>query len=251
MWIHILMRPAPSFTRLSLAGLLAVALGVTIALALIGPGLLPGLAGIGEKPYTGPKLEIKKESTTTKPDTQKKMETITLGSGCFWCTEAVLDRVVGITSAVCGYSNGQMKNPTYEDICTGQTGHAEVVQVTYDPAVMPLEKLLEIFFDLHDPTTLNAQGVDTGTQYRSGIYFTTEDQKATAEKVKKALEKSGKFPRPIVTEIVKLDSYTAAEDYHQDYFDNNYTQGTGNYRYCQGIIMPKLKKLGLLKDKEK
>src|SRR5687767_4450791 len=160
--------------------------------------------------------EPKKETAPPKPSPEKKMETITLGAGCFWCIEVILQRVKGVESVASGYSNGHVKNPTYRQVCGGDTGHAEVVQVTFDPAVLPLEKLLHVFFELHDPTTLNRQGPDKGTQYRSGIYYHTDAQKAVAEKVKAEAGKSGKFTSPIVTEIVKVDNYTKAEADHQN-----------------------------------
>lgn len=189
-------------------------------------------------------------TTPPNPAPQRKMETITLGAGCFWCIEVILQRVKGVSKVVSGYSNGHVKNPTYRQICEGDTGHAEVVQVTFDPATLPLEKLLEVFFELHDPTTLNRQGNDVGTQYRSGIFYHSDDQKTTAEKVKTSLGKTGKFPGPIVTEITKLDNFSVAEDYHQNYFNANYTKGTGNWGYCRATIVPKLKKMGLLKPEE-
>jgi peptide-methionine (S)-S-oxide reductase len=188
---------------------------------------------------------------TAKPSPEKKMDTITLGAGCFWCIEAVLQRINGVTTVVSGYSNGKTENPTYEDICTGLTGYAEVVQVTYDPAVLPTEKLLHVFFELHDPTTLNRQGNDRGTQYRSGIFYHNDEQKAVAEKVKAELTKAAKFPSPIVTEITPLAKWHKGEGYHQDYFNKNYTKGTGNWGYCNATVIPKLKKLGLLKPEEK
>ena len=195
--------------------------------------------------------EPKKEpAAPAKPASEKKMETITLGAGCFWCTEVILQRVKGVETVASGYSNGHVKNPTYRQVCEGDTGHAEVVQVTFDPAVLPLEKLLHVFFELHDPTTMNRQGPDRGTQYRSGIYYHTDAQKAVAEKVKDEVTKSGKFKSPIVTEIVKVDNYTKAEGYHQNYFNENYTKGTGNWGYCNALIIPKLKKMGLLKPEE-
>lgn len=212
-------------------------------------------AACADEPKKSPPAATKpaevKPADTAKPSPDKKMETITLGAGCFWCIEVVLQRVNGVQSVTSGYSNGQMKNPTYEDICTGQTGHAEVVQVVYDPAVISTEKLLGVFFELHDPTTLNRQGNDRGTQYRSGIFYHTDEQKAVAEKVKAEMDKSGKFKSPIVTEITKLDNWTKGEGYHQDYFNKNYTKGTGNWGYCNATIIPKLKKLGLLKPEEK
>ncbi len=177
----------------------------------------------------------------------QKMETVTLATGCFWCTEVILQRTKGVQSAVSGYTNGKTPNPTYEDICTGLTGHAEAVQVVFDPAVLPFETLVGLFFEMHDPTTLNRQGADRGTQYRSAIFYQTDEQKTVAEKVKAQLDKSGKFKDPIVTEITKIATFYKAEDYHQDYFEKNVPNKTGNYRYCQVSTIPKLKKLGLLK----
>ena len=177
-------------------------------------------------------------------------ETITLGGGCFWCTESVFVNVLGITDVESGYSNGQVQQPTYEQVCTGRTGHNEVVKLEYDPAQISLGEILEIFFVIHDPTTLNRQGADRGTQYRSAIFYHTDEQKAVAEKVKGELDKSGKFKDPIVTEITKAATFYKAEDYHQDYFDKNVPNKTGNYRYCQSSTIPKLKKLGLLKPSD-
>ena len=184
--------------------------------------------------------------TAASPD--KKMETVTLATGCFWCTEVILQRTKGVQSATSGYLNGKTPNPTYEDVCTGLTGHAEAVEVVFDPAVIPFETLAHLFFEMHDPTTLNAQGNDHGTQYRSGIFYHTDEQKAIAEKVKTEVGASGKFKSPIVTEITKAGTFYKAEGYHQDYFDKNVPNRTGNYRYCQSSTIPKLKKLGLLKD---
>lgn len=178
------------------------------------------------------------------------METVTLATGCFWCTEAILQRVKGVEKVVSGYTNGQTPNPTYEEVCTGRTGHAECVLVTFDPRTLPFEQLVRLFFDMHDPTTLNRQGADVGTQYRSGIFYHSDEQKAVAERVKAELDKSGKFKDPIVTEITKAQTFYPAEDYHQDYFNKNVPNKTGNYRYCQATIVPKLKKLGLLKPGE-
>jgi len=209
--------------------------------------LLTAVLAIGPSFAAEPKKEA---AAPPKPTAEKKMETITLGAGCFWCIEVILQRVKGVESVASGYSNGHVKNPTYPQVCGGDTGHAEVVQVTFDPAVLPLEKLLHVFFELHDPTTLNRQGPDKGTQYRSGIYFHTDEQKAVAEKVKAEVGKSGKFKSPVVTEIVKVDNYTKAEVDHQNYFEENYTKGTGNWGYCNALIIPKLRKMGLLKPEE-
>lgn len=184
---------------------------------------------------------------TPAPPTPK-METVTLATGCFWCTEVILQRTKGVQSATSGYTNGKTENPTYEDVCTGLTGHAEAVEVVFDPAVISFETLAHLFFEMHDPTTLNRQGNDRGTQYRSGIFYHTDEQKQIAEKVKAEVGKSGKFKDPIVTEITKAATFYKAEGYHQDYFDKNVPNKTGNYRYCQASTIPKLKKLGLLKE---
>jgi len=173
---------------------------------------------------------------------EKKLETITLGSGCFWCTEAVFQRIKGIETVKSGYSGGQVKNPTYEAVCSGETGHAVVVQVAYDPTVATTKQIIELFFEQHDPTTLNRQGADVGTQYRSAIYYHTEEQKVVAEEVKKALNASGKYKSPIVTEITKFDVFYLAEEKHQNFYNENTNNG-----YCRAVITPKLKKLGLEK----
>lgn len=166
-----------------------------------------------------------------------KLETITFGSGCFWCTEAVFAELKGVKSAVSGYSGGDVKNPTYEEVCSGTTGHAEAVQVTYDPSVISLAELLEVFWQTHDPTTLNRQGPDYGTQYRSAIFFTTDEQRKAAEHYKEKIDASGAFNSPIVTEITKFTNFYPAEKYHQDYFAQHPEAG-----YCQMVIRPKLNK---------
>jgi peptide-methionine (S)-S-oxide reductase len=164
--------------------------------------------------------------------------TISLAGGCFWCTESVFIRIPGVLKSVSGYANGTKANPTYQDVCTGTTGHAEVVQVTFDPEVVTLDALLDLFFQAHDPTTLNRQGNDTGTQYRSGIYWTDASQKTVAEAaLSRAQTKSG---GKVVTEVQLLSAWWPAEDYHQDYFNKN-----PNQAYCRAVIPPKLKKLGL------
>lgn len=173
---------------------------------------------------------------------EKKLETITLGSGCFWCSEAVFQRIKGIETVKSGYSGGEVKDPTYKQVCMGDTGHAEVIQVVYDPTVASTKQVIELFFEQHDPTTLNRQGADVGTQYRSAIFYHTEEQKKVAEEVKKALDASGKYKSPIVTEITKFDLFYPAEDYHQNFYNSN-----TDYGYCRAVITPKLKKLGLEK----
>lgn len=164
-------------------------------------------------------------------------ETITLGGGCFWCLEAVYDQLRGVTDVVSGYSNGTVQNPTYQQVCTGRTGHNEVVRVTFDPAVIPLRTILDVFFTIHDPTSLNRQGADVGTQYRSGIYYHTPEQKAAAEAVIAELTAARLWPNPIVTEVLPVDNYSAAEDYHQEYFARNPYQG-----YCMAVVAPKVAK---------
>lgn len=198
-------------------------------------------SGVKESSVTKGKIELK--SQTDETIDKKKLETITLGAGCFWCIEAILERVKGVDTVDSGYCNGQVKDPTYKQVCSGSTGHAEVVQVKFDPAVIPLEKLLDLFYDLHDPTTLNRQGADRGTQYRSGIYYSNEEQKKIAIEVTKRWNESGHYKDPIVTEIVKAEKFYPAEDYHQDFYKNQ-----PNYGYCQVVILPKLRKLGMLKD---
>jgi peptide-methionine (S)-S-oxide reductase len=161
----------------------------------------------------------------------------TFGSGCFWCTEAVFQNVEGVEKVESGYSGGKVKNPTYKEVCSGLTGHAEVIQVHYDTAKVSYEELLEIFWKTHDPTTLNRQGADEGTQYRSVVFYHNEEQKKLAEKYKVELDKSGAFNNPIVTEISPYTEFYKAEDYHQNYYNLN-----GNAPYCSYVIQPKLEK---------
>ncbi|MGH6626484.1 MAG: peptide-methionine (S)-S-oxide reductase MsrA [Burkholderiaceae bacterium] len=164
-------------------------------------------------------------------------ETITLGGGCFWCLEAVYDRVQGVSDVESGYSNGHVVNPSYEQVCRGDTGHVEVVRLEYDPAQISLRDILEIFFVIHDPTTLNRQGNDAGTQYRSGIYFSTPEHKQVADDMIRQMSQDKLFGQPIVTEVLPLANYWPAEDYHQDYFAKNPNQG-----YCAFVVGPKVEK---------
>ena len=164
-------------------------------------------------------------------------QTLVLGGGCFWCTEAVYVQVRGVLDVESGYSNGHTRAPTYEQVCGGDTGHNEVVKLVYDPAQVNTRELLEIFFLIHDPTTLNRQGHDVGTQYRSGIYFTTPDQEALARALIEELTLAQAYPRPIVTEVRALDNYHPAEAYHQDFFARNPQQG-----YCLAVAAPKVAK---------
>jgi len=167
-----------------------------------------------------------------------KLAKATLAGGCFWCTEAVYAELKGVKAVTSGYIGGAVPNPTYKDVCTGQTGHAEAIEIEYDPAVVPFEKLLEVFFATHDPTTLNRQGADVGTQYRSGIFYHDDEQKRIAEEVIAKLDEAKVFPRKIVTEVTKATTFYPAEDYHQDYFANNPFQP-----YCQAVAAPKVDKV--------
>jgi peptide-methionine (S)-S-oxide reductase len=166
------------------------------------------------------------------------MEITTLGGGCFWCLEAVFARLTGVDTVQSGYTGGSVLRPTYDQVCTGTTGHAEVVQITFDPALIAFKGILEVFFNLHDPTTLNRQGADRGTQYRSVIFYHTEIQKETAYQVIQEIHAAGVWAGPIVTEVTPLDQFYPAEEYHQRYYDRNPSQG-----YCRAVIGPKVKKL--------
>jgi peptide-methionine (S)-S-oxide reductase len=168
---------------------------------------------------------------------EKNLMTATLAGGCFWCLEAVFDQVKGVESVESGYAGGDMKNPSYREVCNGNTGHAEVVQIHYDGNVVSYQDLLNVFFGIHDPTTLNRQGADVGTQYRSAIFYHNEDQKNIAEQLIKDLEMQKVFDRPIVTQVVPLDKFYMAEDYHQEYFAKNPYQP-----YCQAVVSPKVSK---------
>jgi peptide-methionine (S)-S-oxide reductase len=184
-----------------------------------------------------------KDSAAT--DSGKAKETITMGGGCFWCMEAVFQRLKGVKKVVSGFAGGTVANPSYKAVCTGETGHAEVVQIEFDPTVLPLEKLLEVFFAAHDPTTLNRQGHDSGTQYRSVLFYENDQQKEAMEKAKQKAQ--GDFKDPIVTEIVPFKAFYTAEGYHQNY----YNQNADSNPYCAVVIRPKLQKLlqhGLIKE---
>ena len=168
----------------------------------------------------------------------KEMQKATFGAGCFWCVEAVFERLEGVVDVIPGYSGGHKNNPTYKEICTGMTGHAEVAQITFDPKIITFDDLLNMFWKSHDPTTRNRQGNDIGTQYRSAIFYHNNEQKTIAEKSKKKVDSSNIFSNPIVTEITKLEKFWVAEDYHNNYYNNNMNQP-----YCKFIIKPKLDKL--------
>jgi peptide-methionine (S)-S-oxide reductase len=184
-------------------------------------------------------------SSTTQPVVMReefipagvKTDTATFGTGCFWCTEAVFQELKGVYKVTSGYSGGTVKDPSYEDVCTGTTGHAECLQIIYDPKVISFDELLEVFWEAHDPTSLNRQGNDVGTQYRSVIFYHDPEQKRKAEEYKIKLDKSGAYNNPIVTEITQFSHFYAAEDYHQDYFRLH-----GNQPYCSFVIRPKVEK---------
>lgn len=164
-------------------------------------------------------------------------ETATLAAGCFWCVEAVFDDLQGVTDVVSGYSGGHKENPTYAEVCTGETGHAEVVQITFDPKIISYDDILRVFFTVHDPTTLNRQGNDVGTQYRSAIFYHNPEQKRTAEEIRDEIAAAGIYDDPIVTEITPFNRFWPAEDYHQEYFANN-----PNQPYCAAVVAPKVAK---------
>lgn len=166
------------------------------------------------------------------------MQTATFAGGCFWCTEAVFVRLRGVESVVPGYTGGSVPNPSYEAVCTGTTGHAEAVQVSFDPDQIGYEDLLHVFFKLHDPTTLNRQGADVGTQYRSAVYYHDDEQRRAAEKAIAEVNASGEYPDPVVTEVTAAGAYYPAEDYHRDFYDRN-----REYGYCRYVIDPKITKL--------
>ena len=167
-----------------------------------------------------------------------KTDTATFGTGCFWCTEAIFEELNGVLSVTSGYSGGTVANPTYKEVCTGETGHAECVQIVYEPNKITFDELLEVFFEVHDPTSLNRQGADVGTQYRSAIFYHNDEQKQKAEFYKNELNKSGAYDKAIVTEIAAFSKFYPAEDYHQEYYENNKNSNP----YCSVVIRPKLEK---------
>ena len=167
----------------------------------------------------------------------KNVGTVTLGGGCFWCLEAVFQELDGVEKVASGYSGGTVANPTYKQVCTGTTGHVEVVQITFDPSGITFKEILEVFFSIHDPTTLNRQGPDVGTQYRSAIFYHTEEQRLVAEGMIQALDAADHWPAPIVTEVAPLEAFYPAEEYHQEYYQTNSDQP-----YCRAVISPKLAK---------
>lgn len=180
----------------------------------------------------------KKLPALTMDTTHAKLDTAILATGCFWCTEAIFEQLKGVISATSGYTGGNVENATYKEVCSGTTGHAECLQIVYDTSVISFKDLLEVFWESHDPTTLNRQGNDVGTQYRSGIFFKNEEQQTLAQEYKAKLNDSGAFDNPIVTEITPFTVFYPAEDYHQQYFENNENQNP----YCSIVIRPKVDK---------
>jgi peptide-methionine (S)-S-oxide reductase len=186
------------------------------------------------------KNEVMQETaieTTTTGDASAPNDTATFGTGCFWCTEAIFQQLEGVQQVTSGYSGGFTENPSYKEVCSGTTGHAECLRVIYNPAVISYDELLEVFWQTHDPTTLNRQGADVGTQYRSVVFYHNDKQKMLAEKYKAALDKSGAWEKPIVTTLEPMKKFYSAEDYHQNYYNDNQGQG-----YCQFVIRPKVEK---------
>ena len=200
---------------------------VVLALLIVGCALAGGNEGSGG---------MKEPGSETMPN-QENLKKATFAGGCFWCTEAIFQEMKGVYKVTSGYIGGQVENPTYKAVCTGQTGHAEAVELTYNPDEVTFQELLEVHFKTHDPTTLNRQGADRGTQYRSGIFYHDEGQKKAAEDIIKSLDEAKIYPDPIVTEVTEATTFYPAEEYHQDYYANN-----GQAGYCQMVITPKVEK---------
>jgi peptide-methionine (S)-S-oxide reductase len=199
--------------------------------------VLGSLSSCAQKNNSGNSSSTKNKATTIM-DGNAKLDTITFGGGCFWCTEAIFQRLIGVESVASGYSGGKIKTPSYKEVCNGMTGHAECTQIVYDANKISLAEILQVFFKTHDPTTLNKQGGDEGTQYRSVIFYRNEEQKKVAEEIKDGLDKSGAFTDPIVTEVTAFDIFYKAEDYHQNYYNLNKEKNS----YCTYVIVPKVEK---------
>jgi peptide-methionine (S)-S-oxide reductase len=209
--------------------------------------LLFSLSSCGNYEATLQNDTIFKKMSTTNNSTNKMIDTLTIGGGCFWCVEAQLQQLNGVISVISGYAGGVTNNPTYKEVCTGLTGHAEVIQVTFDNSIISLDEMLAAFWQAHDPTQLNRQGNDVGTQYRSVIFYRNEEQKKIAEDYKKKLNEEKVYDNPVVTEISALTTFYPGEEYHQNYYNQNTTQG-----YCLFVIAPKLEKFKkVFKDKLK
>ncbi|MFT3679360.1 MAG: peptide-methionine (S)-S-oxide reductase MsrA [Ferruginibacter sp.] len=183
------------------------------------------------------KAKVMNETKETMDTSNAKLDTATFGTGCFWCTEAIFQQLEGVVKVTSGYSGGQTNNPNYKEVCSGTTGHAECLNIVYDPSKISFDELLEVFWQTHDPTTLNRQGNDVGTQYRSVVFYHNDEQKAKTEKYKTELDKSGAWNNPIVTTLEPFTKFYPAEDYHQNYYLNNPEQG-----YCQFVVRPKVEK---------
>lgn len=212
---------------------------VLTALVLLSAVAMIALAAYGpeREDRHSPAVSTQKQEEPVDPEQAKSWETATLGGGCFWCVEAVFQEFKGVKKIVSGYAGGHVPNPSYRQVCSGTTGHAEVARITFDPAEVTYPEILEVFWKTHDPTTRNRQGADVGPQYRSVIFYENDGQKRQAEELKAKLDASGAFDAPIVTEIAPLDHFYPAEDYHQDYYRQNPRQP-----YCQFVIAPKLEK---------
>ena len=224
------MQLSPRFVAIGLGSILVVAIASRLA---------PGPPSVhGQSESASPLPDEAKEPTMTPASDPAHFALATFGGGCFWCTEAVFEQLRGVHRVTSGYAGGELPNPTYEQVCSGTTGHAEVVQIAYDPAKIRFEKLLEVFFQSHDPTTLNRQGADVGTQYRSVIFYHDPEQKQIAEAVRDQLNAAGAFDRPIVTEISPYTKMFPAEDYHQEYYRLN-----GRQPYCASVVRPKVEKV--------
>lgn len=210
--------------------------------------LMIGLTACAQNDRQTPPQQTMQDTTVKPNPTLPSTEIATLANGCFWCTEAVFTSLDGVIQVTSGYTSGKVKNPTYKEVCSGETGHAECLQIVFDPSKISFDELLEVFWETHDPTTLNRQGNDVGTQYRSGIFYHNEEQREKALKYKEALGKSGAFDRPIVTEVTPFEIFYPAENYHQQYYELN---GESN-PYCQLVIRPKVEKFRkVFKDKLK
>lgn len=212
--------------------------GAAVALTVIALGAI--LATQEGSMKTGTPTPQATPEDSAKTTDAANTEQATFGAGCFWCVEAVFDRLPGVLNVESGYSGGKTPDPTYKQVCSGRTGHAEVVRITYDPSQVAYEQLLDLFWRMHDPTTLNRQGADVGSQYRSVVFYHNDAQREAAETMKRKLDQSDTFDDPIVTEISPAAEFYPAEDYHQDYFENN-----RNAPYCRIVIAPKLRKLDM------
>ncbi len=218
--------PMPNYDAIRAAWILFCSLALAVLLG----------CQVSAEPQTEGSANVSESDATT--DNEAKQEAVaTLAGGCFWCTEAVFERMEGVNDVISGYIGGSVPNPTYEQVCSKKTGHAEAVEIYYDPSKVTYEELLEVFFKTHDPTTLNKQGADEGPQYRSSVFFHDEQQREAAEKYIKKLGESGEYDRKIVTLLEKATTFYPAEEYHQDFFRRN-----PNYGYCRAVVVPKLRK---------